>query len=70
MGKVPTGYFESGENHSQHLCMLFRSWTFRQQPIKYAVINNKVLQYSTGNSIQYPVMNHNGEEYEIECTYA
>ena len=31
--------------------------------------NNKVLLYSTGNSIQYPVMNHNGREYEKECTY-
>ena len=27
-------------------------------------INNKVLLYSTGDYIQYPVMNHNGEEYE------
>ena len=24
-------------------------------------INNKVLLYSTGNCIQYPVINHNGE---------
>ena len=27
-------------------------------------INNKVLLYSTGNYIQYPVINHNGKEYE------
>ena len=27
-------------------------------------INNNVLLYSTGNYIQYPVMNHNGKEYE------
>ena len=27
-------------------------------------INNKVLMYSTGNYIQYPVINHNGKEYE------
>ena len=27
-------------------------------------INNKVLLYSTGNYIQYPVTNHNGKEYE------
>ena len=27
-------------------------------------INNKVLPYSTGNYIQYPVINHNGKEYE------
>ena len=26
-------------------------------------INNKILLYSTGNSIQYPVINHNGKEY-------
>ena len=25
-------------------------------------INNKVLQYHTGNLVQYPVINHNGEE--------
>ena len=25
--------------------------------------NNKVLLYSTGNYIQYPVINHNGKEY-------
>ena len=25
-------------------------------------INNKVLLYSTGNCIQYPVINHNGKE--------
>ena len=27
-------------------------------------INNKVLLYSTGNYIQYPVINYSGEEYE------
>ena len=27
-------------------------------------INNKVLLYSTGNYIQYPVVNHNGKEYK------
>ena len=32
-------------------------------------INNKVLLFSTGNYIQYPVMNHNGKEYEKECVY-
>ena len=26
--------------------------------------NNKVLLYSTGNTIEYPVINHNGREYE------
>ena len=27
-------------------------------------INSKVLLYSTGKYIQYPVINHNGKEYE------
>ena len=35
--------------------LLYREW-----------INNKVLLYSTGNYIQYPVINHNGKEYEKE----
>ena len=29
-------------------------------------INNKVLLLSTGNYIQYPLINHNGREYEKE----
>ena len=32
-------------------------------------INNKVLLYNTGNYVQYPVINHNGKEYEKECIY-
>ena len=32
-------------------------------------INNKVLLYSTGNYIQYPVTDHNGKEYEKEYIY-
>ena len=28
-------------------------------------IKNKILLYSMGNYIQYPVINHNGKEYEI-----
>ena len=40
-------------------CMLlYREW-----------INNKVLLYSTGNYIQYPVINHNGKEYKKEHMY-
>jgi len=38
--------------------LLYREW-----------INNKLLLYSTGNNIQYPVMNHNGKEYEKECIH-
>ena len=32
-------------------------------------INNKVLLYSTGNYIQYPMIKHNGKEYDKECIY-
>ena len=32
-------------------------------------IHNKILLYSTGNDIQYSVINHNGKEYEKECIY-
>ena len=30
----------------------------------------KALLYSTGNYIQYPVINHNGKEYLKHCLYA
>ena len=32
-------------------------------------ISNKVLLYSTGNYIHYPVINNNGKEYEKEYIY-
>ena len=32
-------------------------------------INKKVLLYSTGNYIQYSVINHNGKEYEKKYIY-
>ena len=32
-------------------------------------INNKVLLYRPGKSLQYPVVNHNGKEYEKEYIY-
>ena len=38
--------------------LLYRGW-----------INSKVLLYGTGNYIQYPVINHNGKEYEKEYIY-
>ena len=34
-----------------------------------AWINKKVLLYSTGIYIRYPVINHNGKEYKKECIY-
>ena len=41
-------------------------WEFRISRCKLLYtewINNKVLLYSTGNNIQYSVINHNGKEY-------
>ena len=32
-------------------------------------INKKVLLYSTGNYIKYPVINHSGKEYGKVCVY-
>ena len=34
-----------------------------KQHLLFEWINNKVLLYSTGNFIQYPLINHNGKEY-------
>ena len=47
-------------------------WEFgisRCKLLRIGWINNKVLLYSTGNYTQYPVINHNGKEYEKECIY-
>ena len=32
-------------------------------------INNKVPLYSTRNYIQYPLINHDGKEYEKQCIF-
>ena len=37
--------------------------------VNIAWINSKVQLYSTGNYIQYPVINLNGNEYEKEHIY-
>ena len=42
--------WESGVSRCK---LLYRKW-----------INDKVLPYSTGDYIQYLVINHNGKEYE------
>ena len=44
-------------------------WISRCELLSIKWINNKVLLYSTRNYTQYPVINHNGKEYEKECTY-
>ena len=48
-------YWEFGISRGK---LLYREW-----------INNKVLLYSTGNYSQYPVIKHNGKEYEKDCIY-
>ena len=40
--------------------------TSRRKLLYIEWMNNKVLLYSTGNYIQYLVINHNGKEYEKE----
>ena len=47
-------------------------WEFgisRFKLVRIGLINNKVLLYSTGSYIQYPVINHNGKENEKENKY-
>ena len=47
-------------------------WEFgisRFKLVRIGWINNKVLLYSTGSYIQYPVINHNGKENEKENKY-
>ena len=49
-----------------------KEWEFeisRHKLLYIGWINNKVLLYSTGNYIRYPVINHNGKEYGKECIY-
>ena len=44
-----------------------KDWEFgisRYKLLYIGWINHKVLLYSTGNCIQYTVINHNGKEYE------
>ena len=43
-----------------------KDWEFRIsrcKPLFIGWINNKLLLYSTGGYIQYPVINYNGKEY-------
>ena len=46
------------------------NWEFRVGRCKLLYIewiNNQVLLYSTGNSTQYPRINHHGKKYKKEC---
>ena len=44
-------------------------WISRYKLLYIKQIDNKVPLYSTRSYIQYPVINHNGKEYEKECIY-
>ena len=53
-------------------CRGEKDWEFgisRGKLLAIGWINNKVLLYSTGSYIQYPVINHNGKENEKENKY-
>ena len=47
-------------------------WEFGVSKCKLLYIRwtgNKVLLYRVGDYIQYPMINHNGKEYERKCLY-
>ena len=46
--------------------MDWESGVSRYKLVDIGWINKKVLLYSTGNYIQYSVINHSGKEYEKE----
>ena len=46
--------------------MEWEIWVSSYKILHIEWINNKVLLYSIGNYIQYPVINPDGEEYEKE----
>ena len=49
-----------------------KNWAFGTGKCKLLYIgwmNNKVLLYSTGKYIHYPVINHTGREYEKDYIY-
>ena len=49
-----------------------KDWEFgisRDKLLFVEWINDKILLHSTGNYIQYPMINHNGKENEKEYIY-
>ena len=57
--------YQGGRGHGRD------GWEFGISRCKLVCIEwiNKVLLYSMGNYVQYPVINHNRKEYEKECIY-
>ena len=60
-----------GHAEQIHSCfgggMVWQTGVGRCKLLHMEWINNKVLPYSTENYIQFPMINHNGTEYEKEC---
>ena len=57
---------------SYHYTTRFQANATEETLIDYAKLamgNNKVLLHSTRNCTQYPLIKHDGKEYEKECTY-
>ena len=68
--KVTIWEVERLQNGMQNLTKSITIKMYETQTIIYVKwLNNKVLLYSTGNYIQYPILNHNGKEYEKESIY-
>ena len=49
--------------------LLYREWANNKE-LLYREWVKKYLLSSRGNSVQYPVINHSGKEYEKECVCA
>ena len=45
------------------------AWDYQMQKLIYKMNKQQGPNYSTGNYIQYPVINHNGKECEKEYMY-
>ena len=49
--------------------LLYREWISKELLCRESM-NHEDLLCSTGNSVQYPVINRSGQEYEKECVCA
>ena len=51
------------ENHCANITAIFKTEAVDSKLLYIEWVNNKVLLYSTENSIQYLIISHNGKEY-------
>ena len=69
---APAPVFLPGQSHGQrslagcspHGRNVRHDLATKQPPLYTRCLNNKVLLWSPGNCVQYPVMNHSGKEHE------